>query len=86
MPTWPLLASLMLLAFLAHPMLGLLDQRYQAIRQHLPSRRNFFEHLRALTLFMPFASWDQPFDFMLEALQSAHPPFRRRSPGQRPQV
>ena len=81
-----LLASLMLLAFLAHSVLDLLDQRYRAIRQHLPSRRTFFEHLRALTLYLPFTSWDQLFDFMLEALQPAQPPPRRHSPGQRRQV
>lgn len=76
-----LLASLMLLAFLAHTVLDLLDQPYRAIRQHLPSRRTFFEHLRALTLYMPFTSWDHLFDFMLEALQPAQPKPRRRSPG-----
>jgi hypothetical protein len=69
-----LLASLILLAFLAHIVLDLLDRRYEAVRQHLPSRRTFFEHLRALTQYLPFESWDQLFDFMLETLQSAQPP------------
>jgi hypothetical protein len=81
-----LLASLMLLAFLTHSVLDLLDQRYRAIRRHLPSRRTFYEHLRALTLYMPFTSWDHLFDFMLEALQPARPPPKRRSPRQRRQI
>ena len=81
-----LLASLMLLAFLTHSVLDLLDQRYRAIRRNLPSRRTFFEHLRALTLYMPFTSWDHLFDFMLEALQPASPQPKRRSPGQRRQI
>jgi hypothetical protein len=73
-----LLASLMLLAFLAHSVLDLLDQRCQAIRRHLPSRRTFFEHLRALTLYIPFTSWGHLYDFMLEALQPTRPPPKRR--------
>jgi hypothetical protein len=73
----------MLLAFLTHSVLDLLDQRYRAIRRHLPARRTFFEHLRALTPHIPFTSWDHLFDFMLEALQPARPPPKRRSPGQR---
>jgi hypothetical protein len=78
-----LLASLILLAFLAHTVLGLLDPRYQAVRRHLPSRQTFFEHLRALTQYLLFASWDHLFDFMLEALEPARPPPRRRSRGTR---
>ena len=81
-----LLASLMLLAFLTHSVLDLLDQRYRTIRRHLPSRRTFFEHLRALTLYMPFTSGDHLFDFMLEALQPARSPPKCRSPGQRRQI
>ncbi|MEO7159280.1 MAG: transposase, partial [Polaromonas sp.] len=43
-----LLASLMILAYLMHTVLDLLDQRSQAVRARLPSRTTFFEHLRAL--------------------------------------
>ena len=73
------LASLTLLAFLAHTVLDRLDQRYQAVRRHLPSRRTFFEHLRALAQYLPFDSWDHLFNFMLEALEPAQPPPARRS-------
>jgi hypothetical protein len=81
-----LLASLILLAFLAHTVLDLLDPRYQAVRRHLPSRQTFFEHLRALTQYLFFASWDHLFDFMLEALQPAQPPPARRSRGKQRQI
>lgn len=74
-----LLATLTLLAFLAHTALDLLDQRYRAVRQQLPSRRTFFEHLRALTQYLVFASWEQLFDFMREALEPAQPPPARHS-------
>jgi hypothetical protein len=74
-----LLASLILLAFLAHTLLDLYDQRYQRVRGQLPSRRTFFEHLRALTLYLPFDTWEHLFDSMIEALQPAQPPPRRRA-------
>ncbi len=79
------LASLTLLALLAHSVLDLLDQRYQQLRSHLPSRRTFFEHLRAVTQYLPFDSWEHLFDFMLDALEPARPPPRRRS-GARGQI
>lgn len=81
-----LLASLILLAFLAHTVLDLLDRRYPAVRQHLSSHRTFCEHLRALTQYLPFESWDQLFDFMLAALQSAQPPPARRSGAKQGQI
>jgi hypothetical protein len=74
-----LLASLILLAFLAHTLLDLYDQRDQRVRAQLSSRRTFFEHLRALTLYFPFATWEHLFDSMMDALQPAHPPPRRRA-------
>jgi len=80
------LASLTLLAFLAHTVLDRLDQRYQAVRRHLPSRRTFFEHLRALAQYLPFDSWDHLFNFMLEALEPAQPPPARRPSAQRRQI
>jgi hypothetical protein len=79
-------ASLILLAFLAHTVLDLLDPRYQAVRRHLPSRQTFFEHLRALTQYLLFASWDHLFDFMREALEPAQPPPGRRSRAKRRQI
>jgi hypothetical protein len=81
-----LLTTLTLLAFLVHTVLDLLDHRYQAVRQHLPSRRTFFEHLRALTQYLLFASWEQLFDLMLEALEPAQPPPARRPRSQRRQI
>lgn len=81
-----LLASLILLAFLAHNALDRLDQGYQAVRQQLPSRRTFFEHLRTVTQYLLFTSWDQLFDVMLEALEPARPPPARRSRAMRRQI
>ncbi len=65
------LATLILLAYLVHTVLDRLDQRYRAVRAQLPSRQTFFEHLRALVQYLPFDSWDQLFDFMLDGLQPA---------------
>lgn len=72
-----LLATLILLAFLLHNILDRLRGPYRSVRELLPSRKTFFEHLRALTLYFPFASWDDLFAVMLESLQPARPPPRR---------
>lgn len=66
-----LLACMMLLAYLMHTVLDLLEPRYRAVRAQLPSRVTFFEHLRALALYLPFEGWDELFDFMLEGLKPA---------------
>ena len=81
-----LLASLTLLAFLAHTVLDLLDSRYQAVRRKLPSRRTFFEHLRALAQYLHFDSWATLFDFMLQALGPASSPRVHRAIAERIQI
>jgi len=72
------LATLILLAYLVHTVLDLLDRRYRAVRAQLPSRRTFFEHLRALLQYLPFDTWEHLFDFMLAALAPAPPKARTR--------
>ena len=68
-----LLATLFLLAYLVHTVLDRLRGPYRSLRERLPSRRTFFEHLRALALYLPFENWEHLFAFMLEALQPAQP-------------
>jgi hypothetical protein len=63
-----LLCTLNLLAYLVHTALDWVDERYRALRQRLPSRRTFFENLRALLLYLTFESWDHLMEFMLKAL------------------
>jgi hypothetical protein len=65
------LATLILLAYLVHTVLDLMDARYRAVRAQLPSRRTFFEHLRALVQYLPFDTWEHLFDFMLDGLEPA---------------
>jgi hypothetical protein len=63
-----LLATMILMAFLLHTALDLLDVRYRAVRAALPSRRTFFEHVRALLHYLPFDNWDHLMTFMLKSL------------------
>lgn len=63
-----LLATMILMAFLLHTALDLLDVRYRAVRAALPSRRTFFEHVRALLHYLPFDNWDHLMTFMLNSL------------------
>ncbi|HLP87871.1 MAG TPA: ISNCY family transposase, partial [Nostocaceae cyanobacterium] len=61
------------LAFLFHTLLELIDIQYQLLRQHLPSRKTFFDDLRALTRYLYFDSWNSLLRFMLEGLELEFP-------------
>ena len=69
-----LLATLNILSLLFHTALELLDQKYKLLRSHLPTRKTFFDDLRALTRYMYFDSWDHLLTFMLEGLELEIPP------------
>jgi hypothetical protein len=64
-----LLATLNLLAFLCHTVMAMLSEAYQKIRKKLGARKKFFEHLRTLTHYILFASWDAMLEFMMEKLK-----------------
>jgi len=64
-----LMATMILMAFLLHTALDWLDDRYREIRAKLPSRRTFFEHVRALMQYLPFDSWDHLMAFMLASFE-----------------
>jgi hypothetical protein len=59
-----LFATMILLAFLVHTTLEWVDAPYRAVRNALPSRRTFFEHLRALIHYLPFDDWNHLMRFM----------------------
>lgn len=61
-----LFATMILLAFLVHTTLDWIDAPYRAVRNSLPSRRTFFEHLRALIHYLPFDDWDHLMQFMIK--------------------
>lgn len=63
------LATLNILSFLFHTLLDLLDTKYQAIRSHLPSRKTFFDDLRALTRYIYFDNWEHLLKFMADGLE-----------------
>jgi hypothetical protein len=67
------LLSLNLIAFLFHTALELLDRRCALIRDTLPRRDTFFQHLGVLTQYMCFQGWQQLMLFMLEGLKLADP-------------
>lgn len=64
-----LLATLNILSLLFHTLLELLDDKYRLLRAHLPTRKTFFDDLRALTRYLCFDSWDHLLSFMLEGLE-----------------
>ena len=63
------LATLNILSLLFHTLLELLDLKYKLLRSHLPTRKTFFDDLRALTRYMYFDSWDHLLTFMLDGLE-----------------
>lgn len=68
------LATLNILSLLFHTLLNLLDEKYKLLRSHLPTRKTFFDDLRALTRYLYFDSWDHLLTFMLNGLDLYIPP------------
>lgn len=68
------LLSFNILAFLFHTALELLDERCATLRRTLPRRDTFFQHIAALTQYLPFADWQSLLEFMLRALRDGPGP------------
>ena len=64
-----LLATMNILAFLFHSFLSFCDEDYRLIRAALPTRKTYFEHIRALTHYICFPSWKDLMDFMMRGLE-----------------
>ena len=64
-----LLATLNILAFLFHGFLTFCDDAYRLIRATLPTRKTFFQDLRALMRYLHFSSWHAMLDFMMRGLE-----------------
>jgi hypothetical protein len=68
-----LLASLIILAFLVHTVLGWADAKFELLRQKLPSRKRLFDDIKTLTSYLCFDSWEALMDFMLESFNRPPP-------------
>jgi len=68
------LATLNILSLSFHTLLELLDEKYKLLRSHLPTRKTFFDDLRALTRYLYFESWDHLLTFMIQGLELPIPP------------
>jgi len=64
-----LLLTFNLLAFLFHTVLEIFDEKYRLIRDNLPTRKTFFDDIRALTRYVCFDSWDHMLSFMIRGLK-----------------
>ena len=64
-----LLATLNILAFLFHTFLEFTDDHYRLIRATLPTRKTFFDDVRALTRYFYFPSWEALLRFMMRELE-----------------
>ena len=63
------LLTLNLLAFLFHTALEMFDDVYRRIREDLPTRKTFFQDIRALTRYVCFNSWEAMLTFMARGLE-----------------
>jgi hypothetical protein len=63
-----------ILSLLFYTLLERLDQKYELLRSHLPTRKTFFNDLRALIRYLYFESWDHLLTFMFEGLELEIPP------------
>jgi len=64
-----LLAAMNMLAHLTHTFLSHCDEAYRLIRAKLPTRKTFFDDVRALLRYMCFPSWEAMMDFMMRGLE-----------------
>lgn len=64
-----LLAAMNILAFLLHTTLEFLDENYKLIRDELPRRETFHQHVAALTTYLCFSSWHAMLIFMMKGLE-----------------
>lgn len=64
-----LLVAMNILAFLFHTFLSFCDEAYRLIRATLPTRKTFFEHVRALMYYLCFPNWEELMDFMMRGLE-----------------
>ncbi len=64
-----LLLTFNLLAFLFHTVLEMVDEKYKLIRDDLPTRKTFFDDIRALTRYMYFDNWNSLLSFMMRGLE-----------------
>jgi len=64
-----LLAAMNMLALLTHTFLSYCDDAYRLIRAKLPTRKTFFDDMRALLRYIPFESWNALMDFMMRGLE-----------------
>ena len=64
-----LLAAMNMLALLTHTFLAYCDDAYRLIRAKLPTRKTFFDDVRALLRYMCFPSWEALLDFMMRGLE-----------------
>ena len=63
-------AAMNLLAFAFHTVADCVDDHWKAARAAKGSRKRFFEHIRTLTVYLVFPSWND----LLDTLISAKPP------------
>jgi hypothetical protein len=67
------LFTLNIIAFMLHTILHMTDQRYKIVRDKLPTRKIFFDDIRALTRYMYFDNWQQLLEFMMRGLEITPP-------------
>ena len=68
------LATLNILSLLFHTLLERLDHKYKLLRSYLPTRKTFFDDLRALIRYLYYENWEHLLTFMLAGLELEIPP------------
>jgi hypothetical protein len=69
-----LLATMNILAFLFHTLLEILSDGFQKLRQRLPTRKMFFEHIKTLLCYVCFEDWEYMMKWMIQGLDKGWKP------------
>jgi hypothetical protein len=68
-----LLATMNILAYLFHTLQELMSKSYRELREQLPTRRIFFEHVRTILQYHIFYEWEILMRWMIKGLEEGWP-------------
>ena len=62
-----------ILAYLFHTLQEFMSKSYRKLRERIPTRRMFFEHVRTILEYLIFYDWEVLMQWMLKGLERGGP-------------
>jgi len=68
-----LLATMNVLAYLMHTMQDMMSKSYKKLREQIPTRKMFFDHIKTILEYLIFTEWEVLMQWMLKGLETGWP-------------